>query len=180
MNKTHQPYIDQGEGLFTRLYLEAFPATAAFISKRGGSLTQAKDIFQDALIIYYEQVYSGNTEIKLTEKAYLLGIAKNLWYARAKGPGQQEAFDSIDSLFIADIKEPDLSENKLMSFLETAGEKCMEMLKAFYYDKMSLSKISERFGFSGTRSATVQKYKCLEKVRDEVKERKLEYEDFTE
>lgn len=180
MNKTRQTDLDQVEGLFTKLYLEAFPATAAFVSKRGGSLEMAKDLFQDALIIYYERVRLGSTEVRVSEKAYLLGVAKHLWYARAREGRPEERLDSVDSLSIADLKEPDLSENRLMNFLETAGEKCMEMLKAFYYDRLSLSKISKHFGFSGTRSATVQKYKCLEKVREAVKERKLEYADFTE
>jgi len=54
------------------------------------------------------------------------------------------------------------------------------LLRAFYYDKLSMSKIANRFGFSSERSATVQKYKCLEKVRDLVKEKSLSYEDFLE
>jgi hypothetical protein len=40
--------------------------------------------------------------------------------------------------------------------------------------------IAGRFGFSGERSATVQKFKCLEKVRDTIKSKSLSYEDFVE
>lgn len=45
----------------------------------------------------------------------------------------------------------------------------MQLLIAFYYDGLSMQDMARRFGFSGTRSATVQKHKCLEKVRAEVK-----------
>jgi predicted DNA-binding protein YlxM (UPF0122 family) len=45
----------------------------------------------------------------------------------------------------------------------------MELLKAFYYDHCSMQEVADRFGFNGRRSATVQKYKCLEKVREEIK-----------
>jgi hypothetical protein len=54
------------------------------------------------------------------------------------------------------------------------------LLKSFYYDKMPMSDIGRSFGFSGERSATVQKFKCLEKVRDTVKSKALQYEDFVE
>ena len=54
----------------------------------------------------------------------------------------------------------------------------MELLKSFYYDELPLNDIAETYGFSGVRSATVQKYKCLEKVRETVKEKSLTYEDF--
>jgi predicted DNA-binding protein YlxM (UPF0122 family) len=56
----------------------------------------------------------------------------------------------------------------------------MELLRAFYYDKLSMRKIAGQFDFNSERSATVQKYKCLEKVRDIVKEKSLTYEDFLE
>ena len=46
----------QREALFTRLYLEVFPSVSSFISKRGGDLEQARDLFQEALVIYYEQI----------------------------------------------------------------------------------------------------------------------------
>lgn len=182
MNETERQRFDWGENLFTRLYLEAFPAVAAFVSKKGGTLESAKDVFQDALIIYYEQVVTVGIKIKISEKAYLMGIAKHLWYGQLREGFLMErnSLEGLDSQWKANLKEPELSEHKLMSFLETAGQQCMDMLKAFYYDKLTLSKISERFGFSGTRSATVQKFKCLEKVREEVKQRKLEYADFTE
>lgn len=180
MYKMEQANSDEIDGLFTRLYLEAFPAVAAFVSKRGGSLERAKDVFQDALIIYYEQIYTVGAKVRISDKAYLLGIARNLWYGEVKESQFLSDLDGLDAEKLADKAEPEASEVKLLSFLEVAGQKCMEMLKAFYYDSLSLSKISERFGFSGKRSVTVQKYKCLEKVREEVKQRKLEYADFSE
>ncbi len=54
----------------------------------------------------------------------------------------------------------------------------MELLKSFYYDQLPLADAATLFGFSGVRSATVQKYKCLEKVRESIKEKSLIYEDF--
>jgi hypothetical protein len=67
-----------------------------------------------------------------------------------------------------------------MHYLETAGQKCMELLKAFYYDNLPVISIAGLFGYSGERSATVQKYKCMEKVRETIKEKHLQYEDFVE
>ena len=170
--------VEVDTGLFVRLYEEAFPAAAAFVSKNGGNFDQAKDIFQDALVLYYEQVVATGKTIHSSEKAYLLGIVKHLWYGLIRKTGHEEALP--DGLNVADLKTPTIAEQRLLGFLERAGQRCMDMLKAFYYDHLSLEKIAENFGFGGVRSATVQKYKCLEKVRNEVNERKLSYEDFTE
>ena len=41
--------------LFAQLYEETFPNVAKFVANRGGTFDDAKDIFQDALVILYEK-----------------------------------------------------------------------------------------------------------------------------
>jgi len=165
------------EALFIALYQKAFPAAAKYVSKMGGSFDEAKDIFQDALVIYYEKAVSNQIAIHVNEKAYLLGITKNLWLQKYREDRQNVPFDGIDTeSAIEDANEP--STEKLMLYLETAGQKCMEILKAFYYDNLPVKKLADLFGYTSHHSATVQKYKCLEKVRDTVKQKSLTYEDF--
>ena len=166
------------EDWLTRLYLTAFPAVARHIARQGGSLDEAKDIFQDALVIYYEKAVAGNLQLTHSEKAYLLGIAKHLWYHGQQKQKVQVSDDVLNYINIAEEEPLQPSTNRLLRYLETAGQKCMEMLQAFYYEKQNMREIAERFGLSGERSATVQKHKCLEKVRNKVKEKALTYEDF--
>jgi len=136
----------------------------------------AKDIFQDALVIYYEKAAASDVSVNSNEKAYLIGISKHLWLRKFKDNNLTTTLDGFDITIDADEDQP--SESKLMHFLETAGKKCMELLRSFYYDQLPLADAAKLFGFSGVRSATVQKYKCLEKVRETIKERSLTYEDF--
>lgn len=172
-------HIITREELFTRLYKDVFPSVARFIRKKGGSLEDTKDVFQEALVIYYEKVMD-HSEIE-QDQAYLFGIARHLWYQKQKQrQGRESLLDEPDMNLVDEGKDSHPSEQKLVDLLAYAGEKCMEILRAFYYDKLSMSKLSERFGFRSERSATVQKYKCLEKVRDQVKIKKMEYEDFFE
>ena len=167
------------EKRFIQLYKIAFPSVAKYVSKMGGSLDEAKDIFQDALVIYYEKTVGEAIILQTNEQAYLLGTAKHLWAKKFRGNIQHTSLD--DNAFEFEAEESSQpSETKLMHYLETAGQKCMEILKAFYYDNIAVEKIAGLFGYSGVRSATVQKYKCMEKVRETIKERSLAYEDFLE
>ncbi len=158
------------------LYIKAFPLVAKYISQNGGSLDEAKDIFQDALVIYFEKTYSGFVP-EQNEKSYLLGIARNLWSKRFGELSKQNSSENIANTTEDDYTETN-SQN-IMQLLSTAGKKCMELLSAFYYEKLDMEKLAGRFGFSGARSATVQKFKCLEKVKETVKTKSLQYEDFT-
>jgi RNA polymerase sigma factor (sigma-70 family) len=150
---------------------------AKYVSRLGGNFDEAKDVFQDALVVYYEKTV-GQSSALHNDTAYLVGIAKNLWLKRYRQSAQNLPLTDLD--MTADEQEESLSNNRLMHFLNKAGHKCMELLKSFYYDQLPLHEIAEEFGYSGVRSATVQKYKCLEKVRETIKEKALTYDDFME
>jgi len=148
------------------LYRDSFPDVARMVRRKGGTLEEAKDAFHDALLIYMEKEKAGRLQLHSSPKAYLLGIARTCWLrSRDSTVTLPAAFD------IAEGEDTDMEEmeQSLLSSMVRSGKKCMELLKAFYYDHCSMHDIATRFGFNGTRSATVQKYKCLEKVRNEVK-----------
>lgn len=158
------------------LYKKAFPVIAAWVSRRGGSFDDAKDVFQEALIIFYEKK-AASENFCHDEKAYLFGIAKHLWLRKVQS---DKMFSPVDEE-LSDLQDDaSPSEIKLLRVLESAGKKCLELLRAFYYEKQPLKQVASAFGYSGERSATVQKYKCLEKVRDTVKQKSLRYADFLE
>lgn len=170
---------EQRTALFTGLYKKAFPLVAAYVSKMGGSAEEAKDVFQDALVAYYEKAAGSGFQLKQTEIAYVMGTAKYIWIKKYKDNSRFTHSDlPAGETDIAGESEREPAPERIVRFLEHAGQKCMDLLSAFYYHKKPLQDIAELFGFSGVRSATVQKYKCLEKVRNAVKEKSMTYEDF--
>jgi DNA-directed RNA polymerase specialized sigma24 family protein len=168
---------EEREKLFISLYKNAFPVVAQYVSKMGGTFDEAKDIFQDALVIYYEKSVECSFELKTNEKAYVLGIAKHLWLKQHRDNAK---LTPLNDLEIENEETAHASDKKVLNFLQTAGKKCMDLLRSFYYDGLTLADAAELFGFSGVRSATVQKYKCLEKVRENGKQKALTYDDFVD
>lgn len=162
------------------LYESAFPAVAAVASKWSASLEEVRDLFHDALIIYFEKVQQGNFVVASAE-AYIVGIVKHLLIRKHRL--QRRILLTAhweESIQIPDDFYPDVKTTRLMLLLEQAGEKCLQLLKAFYYEGLPLQLIAERFGYRTQHSATVQKYKCLEKTRRYVEEKQFSHEDFFE
>jgi DNA-directed RNA polymerase specialized sigma subunit, sigma24 homolog len=155
------------EEILTEIYRDAFPAAAHLIKRLGGRTEEAKDAFHDALLIYLERKATGTLNIQTSVKAYLLGITKILWL-HSRNQYFTLLPEEVES-FITEEQSTDEEEKRVLDYILLAGQKCMQMLKAFYYDGLSLPEIASHFGFNGVRSATVQKYKCLQKVRTEIK-----------
>jgi hypothetical protein len=166
----------QREENFEYLYEEVFPVVADIVSKQGGS-------FQDALIIFYEKSVEGGLDIKLSNEAYIVGIAKHLWIKKFKSRYGLLSLDALEKEITLprDYFEPGTTKtNRLLRLLEVAGKKCIELLRSVYYDKLPMNEVSQLHGFSNPHSASVQKYKCIEKIKVMVKQKSLSYEDFME
>lgn len=167
--------------LIEDLYEKGFPSVARFVKKMGGGSDEARDIFQDTLVIFYEKITQGNLHIDCSPQVYIMGIAKHLWIRKYKKDQQIISLDAFEKqIKVAADDTPSVSAQQILRMLEQSGEKCMELLKSFYYDKLSMKRIKEMFGYGSERSATVQKYKCIEKIRNEVKAHNRTYEDFFE
>ena len=170
------------ENTFEELYELAFPLVAKFVSKSNGSFQEAKDIFHDALIIFYEKQVAGTIRIQVPAEIYLLGIAKHLWFRKFKQEKSYISFDELEQEISIpeDYFQENKENNRLLALLQISGRKCLQLLQAIYYDQLGLPDVATIFGYRTVRSATVQKYKCLEKVRDQVKEKSIRYEDLLE
>lgn len=157
------------------LYEETFPAVAAFVAKMGGSLEDAKDIFHDAFVIYFEKNISPDNP-----GAYILGIAKHLWIRKYHHDKHRVRLDDLERTITVPDEESTPVSQRLIRLIEISGKKCLDLLQAFYYEKLSPERIANTFNYSTAHSATVQKFKCLEKLRNAVKQKSLGYEDFVE
>lgn len=158
------------------LYREVFPEAARLIKRLGGNSEEAKDAFHDALLIYLEREAKGVLQIHVSAKAYLLGTAKILWL-HSKNQYFDALPEDVEAFADEEIEAAD-EEKNVLPYLLLAGQKCLHMLKAFYYDNLSLRQIAAGFGFSSVRSATVQKHKCIEKIRTALKKRNVYEERF--
>jgi DNA-directed RNA polymerase specialized sigma24 family protein len=155
------------EQVFRELYRSSYPAVAKKLKGLGARREDTRDIFQDALIVLYEKSRRDASFRLDHPRAYLCEVSRRLWLRKQGSELPLTGDDANDDQFAipADFYAPPKSDRRLVRLLERAGQKCLEILQAFYYHEWSLGEITRQFGYSSVRSATVQKYKCLEKVR---------------
>jgi DNA-directed RNA polymerase specialized sigma24 family protein len=170
--------IESVSSFYERLYDKVFLKVATFISKRGGTIDDAKDLYHDALMIYYERSVQLEFELHSTEEAYIMGITKNLWSQKLKEDLKTHSLD--DEYVLKEEKADFIDHQHLYKVIITAGKKCLDMLSMFYVKQSALREVASAFGFKSEHSAAVQKYKCLEKIRETIRQNSLHHEDFFE
>ena len=105
---------------------------------------------------------------------YVVSIARNLW-RQEQGRRTRHPHDpldeNIDGPAAEATPETETAEPALavLDYVERLGEKCRSILLAFYYFQQPLAQIAATHQYRSVRSATVQKFKCLERLRQAVR-----------
>jgi len=169
MEQTENKQLEQ-------IYRETFPKVAKLVKQLGGDLSAAKDIFHDALIIYLEKCRVNASHVHTSPQSYIVGIARILWARKFNDELKYAALDD-DAELISDFYQDKVNARPLLQQLRYAGERCLQLLQAFYYKQWPAQKIAETLNYGSPHSVSVQKYKCLEKVREQIKQTEI-YEEY--
>lgn len=151
------------------LYGRYFDMSVKIVQMNKGDEDQAADIFQEALISFYESVVRQKFRGDSSIKTYLYSTVKNLWLARLRKNSRMTKLDKIqggiEKLEAEADQKPGLETgNSLKALLEKTGEQCKRLLQLYYYENRSMKEITEMMSFSNENSAKTQKYKCMQKL----------------
>lgn len=154
------------------LYKDNFDMITTMVIKNNGSYQEAKDIYQDAIIIFYEKVKNPEFLLICKIKTYLYSISKKLWLNELKLKNI-EYIDFIENNEIDVADNPDfdaeVEQEKRFRHLQTSLEKlglpCRKIIESFYFHKSSMSEIAEKMGYQNAETVKNLKYKCLQRLR---------------
>jgi RNA polymerase sigma factor (sigma-70 family) len=153
------------------IYKENYNMVQALIINNNGSADDAKDIFQEAMIVLYEKAKSGTFELNCQIKTFVYSVSRRLWLKRLQ---QQNRFSSPgDNMEAVVPVEDELEEherrNDEFEMMDKAishlGEPCKSLIEAYYLQKQNMQDIAARFGYTNADNAKNQKYKCLMRLK---------------
>ncbi|WP_018619691.1 RNA polymerase sigma factor [Spirosoma luteum] len=167
---------DGSDDALTQLYQRYFPMVLYFVTSNSGSEDDAKDIYQEVLIVLYEKVRSGSLELHCQLKTYLYSIGRRLWLKQlaqrsrfmvrdVETPVSDEFINGQISDDLAEHEERDRQFDLMADSLNRLGEPCRTLLEDFYIQHLSMQDITEKFGYTNTDNAKTQKYKCLMRLK---------------
>lgn len=166
-----QALLADRERTLTHLYQRTFPVVRRYVQQHGGTTQDAKDVFHDALTAFYEKVVSETLVLSASASTYLVAVCRNLWRQELSRRTRQPLVSLADE-HAQVAEEAEAAEQPPLSVLEQVerlGERCKDILLAFYYFQQPLEQIAAAHQYRTVRSATVQKFKCLERLRNSVR-----------
>ena len=153
------------------IYKDHYNLIQSLILNNNGTADDAKDIFQEAMIVLYEKVRSGSFELNCQLKTYLYSVSKRLWLKKLS-TNNRFVSTGVELEQTSPVEEEveaherrDAEFDMMEKAIASLGEPCKSLLEAYYLNKQNMQVIAEAFGYTNADNAKNQKYKCLVRLK---------------
>ena len=157
------------------LYNKYYRMMTKIVLNNSGTEEEAKDIYQEALIVFWQKAVKGDLVLTSKISTFIYSICLNLWRKELdrKGKLSREEKDGVDTM---DYEAEERSV-LIRECIEELGETCKKILTYYYFDGMNMVEIAEKLNFANTDTAKTKKYKCKKRL-DQLIKTKFSSEDF--
>lgn len=153
------------------IYRNHYRMIQTLIISNSGTSDDARDVFQEALIVLYEKAKSGSFELHAQLKTYIYAVCRRLWlnklvlHKRFSGDlsDAPETIATEEDIEMHELRSRDF--DMMEQALQNLGEPCKELLESYYLKKRNMSEIAREFGYTNAENAKNQKYKCLMRLK---------------
>ncbi len=156
------------------IYKKFYPAIMRMVLNNNGTEQEAKDVFQESILVLYHHVQKQNFILSCALQTYLYSVAKRLWLKQlSKKSGTlklderfyegEDFADSETEVNVYEEREQNLS--RMQESIGLLGEPCKTLLTDFYIARLGMDEIADKFGYTNADNAKNQKYKCLQRLK---------------
>lgn len=163
--------------VLTEMYRVIYPKVYRYVTGNKGSEDDSKDVFQEAVLVFYRQVVDGKTDRITDITGFVIAVSRNIWINKAKRMRKEVEADMLEYY---DGGDPNPLIQLLMGekwsayrkLFELVGEKCRELLTYSVYEKLSMEEIAVKMNLPNANAAKTQNYRCKQKLIDIVSSNK--------
>lgn len=171
-------FKENDEAIIKEVYNFCFGYISWFLPKNGGTFEDAKDIMQEAMLLFFRNCRTQNFKIENAATTHIINSAKFIWlnkrrkvsanrknysldYLEAKGTYYEEMDDKAK--LKEKEKEYDQKRKVYKSCFQELKEECKDLLTlALKYEETS--EITKRMKFKDDASTIDKKRRCKQKL----------------
>ena len=153
--------------VFSLIY-NFYPLIENYILSNNGSKEEAKDIFQESLVVFYQKVKTPNFEMTSKISTYVFGVCKNKWLKTLRKKKKTTELNE-DTYQLAEEEKREINEDEIISYvqekLNILGDPCKSLIIFHEFHRLKWAVIAEKMNYATAHTARNQKYKCLVRLK---------------
>jgi RNA polymerase sigma factor (sigma-70 family) len=162
------------DAIIRSIYKKHYPVILRLVLANSGTEQEAKDVFQESLLVLYHHAKETQFVLSCALQTYLYSVARRLWLKQLhKKSGvfklderfyeEEDVIDPTSDITVFEEREQNIS--RMQQSMGQLGEPCKTLLEDFYTRHLRMEDISEKFGYTNADNAKNQKYKCLQRLK---------------
>ncbi|WP_456458455.1 RNA polymerase sigma factor [Reichenbachiella sp.] len=167
--------LRKGDNSCLKIFFQEYGdyCTKNLIKKTSCTAEDADDIFVDAIINLRERLLAGKVSYLTNTKGYLYSTCYNMWLVKYRKHKVHEAHAEDIKNFYDEPSLPYADQEELLNLvtyaINTLGDKCQNIIKLFYLNKLTMEEIASEMGFASAGVAKTIKGRCYKKLIEEVR-----------
>ncbi len=153
-------------------YKTHLPGIVNYVCKNGGNEEDARDVFQEALLVLYKQAKLGELNLSASLKTYIFSICRFQWLKsirknkRIESFGEELELTDLNSDIVQHIEKAE-RYRLLQTHLSKMSDSSQQILK-LHFQKYSTEEIANELGLSKLY-VKKRKYECKKKLIESIR-----------
>jgi RNA polymerase sigma factor (sigma-70 family) len=167
----------QDDNILNWLYDNYLHMVKNMVLKNSGTNEDVSDVFQESIIVLYNQINGNNLNLTSDLKGYFFGVARNIWSAqlRKKQKTTELDIDIAEEQDLEGINDPGLERIVSKAFQKLKPDQ--QLILSLFSDGISFEEISVKMNLKNETYARRKKYLSKEALIEFVKE-DPEYQEY--
>lgn len=169
--------IRQGkeQAVVKHLYAHLFPVIRSYVLKNTGTLDDAKDIFHDALMLFFEIVLNNTYDEKYKPYGFIYKVSVYRWVNKCKKDVKLVLQDELPDIPTEQEPIPTQGEeSKLVKeVFAMLGSTCAEILHYTIYTELLMEDIMLKMGFNSVEAVRMRHMRCKQKLMKLISEKPI-------
>lgn len=166
--------LQQQDRVFRYFYQHYYGMIENFILKNSGEASDVADIFQEAIIVFFNQSKEKGFTIASSIKTYFYAICRNRWLMKLRAAKKERPILNMEHIEVEvsdtafETLEQTEKKQLIVKLLRELGKECKQIIELYYYRKMKMVDIQSVFNYASEQVAKNKKSRCMKQLRTKI------------
>lgn len=154
------------------LYDDLLPQLERHVSANSGEVSEAKDLFQESMIILFKKCHDPNFELTVKVETFLYSIAKRRWLYELRKKKKQPAIGKENDATEGNTIDQWIINAERTSIYQYHFSKLSDGCKALmelFFQGLKMEEITQKLSLSSIGYTRKKKHGCQEKLLKSIK-----------
>lgn len=151
------------------IYTENFPSIRHYVLLNNGNEDDAKDIFQDSMVIIFKKLRESDLSLSSSLGTYLYSVCRFVWLKELKNRKKHSIIEDKSEYIITNEKgviELIERNERLLLYrekFEELSDDCKRVLKMFL-NNIPIREITQTMGYSSDQHTKNRRFRCMKSL----------------